>query len=88
MNRVSVNSLMNLVIALTYRPSIFTFQVKSPPEIIKYDIRNGMFEISTEYLVKIKCPMDFTMYPFDTQICPSLITADKNLTYQEEKEIG
>ena len=44
-----------------------------------------MFELSTESYAKIKCDMDFSKYPFDTQRCPFVITADKNLTYQGEK---
>ena len=50
---------------------------------MKYDVRGSMFEWSTESHAEIKCGMDFTMYPFDTQICPFVIIADKNLTYQE-----
>ena len=56
-----------------------------PQHNLKYDIRNGMFELSTESYAKIKCPMYFSMYPFDRQRCPFVITAEKNLTYQEEK---
>ena len=52
---------------------------------LKYDVRSSMFEWSTESHAKIKCDMDFSMYPFDTQRCPFMITADKNLTYQEKR---
>ena len=62
-------------------------QSQSNPNDLKYDVKSNMFEMNTESHAKIKCDMDFSMYPFDLQTCPFLITADQNLTYQEGKTI-
>ena len=60
-------------------------QSQSKPKDLKYDVKTSMFELNTESYAKIKCDMDFSMYPFDSQICPFVITADQNQTYQERK---
>ena len=41
-----------------------------------------MFLLKTKSYAKVKCDMDFGIYPFDTQKCNFVITPDKNLTYQ------
>ena len=50
---------------------------------LKYEMGEGIFLLSTESYAKIKCDMEFALYPFDTQRCTFTITPDKNLTYQE-----
>ena len=49
---------------------------------LKYDMREKMFTLNTESYARIKCDMDFEMYPFDTQMCNFVIIPDKNLTFQ------
>ena len=44
-----------------------------------------MFQLSFDSFAQIKCQMDFSLYPFDTQKCPFAITLDRNLTYQVKK---
>ena len=50
---------------------------------LKYEMGQGIFLLSTESYAKIKCDMEFALYPFDTQRCTFVLTPDKNLTYQE-----
>ena len=50
---------------------------------LKYDVRNGMFELITKSYAMMNCDMDFTLYPFDTQWCYFSMVPEKNLTYQE-----
>ena len=49
---------------------------------LKYNVGDGMFTLSTESYAKIKCEMDFSMYPFETHNCSFLIHRVKNLTYE------
>ena len=52
---------------------------------LKYNVRDGIFTLTTESYAKIKCGMDFSMYPFDTQNCSFVINPVKNLTYEVRK---
>ena len=55
-------------------------------DVMKYDVKTGLFSFWVNYNAKIKCPMDYTLYPFDTQTCQfTMISATKNLTYQVGK---
>ena len=49
---------------------------------MKYDMREKLFSLNTESYARIKCDMDFDLYPYDTQMCNFIIVPDKNLTYQ------
>ena len=37
--------------------------------ILRYDIEDGIFHLTTENYVKVHCKMSFGLYPFDTQTC-------------------
>ena len=50
---------------------------------LKYDSKEGRFEFSGQSWVRMKCDMDFTVYPFDIQSCPFIIIPSRNMTYQE-----
>ena len=50
---------------------------------LKYDVRNGVFNLFTKSYAEINCVMDFSLYPFDTQTCQFFVTAAKSKTYQE-----
>ena len=42
-----------------------------------------MFELWTKSFAEIKCPMDYSLYPFDTQKCRfAMRNIAKNLTYE------
>ena len=49
---------------------------------LKYDVKNGTFQLSTTSFAEIRCDMDFGLYPFDVQECPFAVYLRKNLTYQ------
>lgn len=50
---------------------------------LKYDVRDGVFDLFTKSYAEINCEMDFSLYPFDTQTCKFFITSAKNKRYQE-----
>ena len=47
-----------------------------------YNVGTGFFELFTVSHAKIKCEMDFTLYPFDTQTCWFYMSSSTNLSYQ------
>ena len=47
-----------------------------------YDAVYGVFELFTVSHAKIKCDMDFSLYPFDTQTCWFTMSSSTNLSYQ------
>ena len=50
---------------------------------MKYDVKTGTFSLEMECHADVKCPMDYELYPFDTQTCKfALRSATKNMTYQ------
>ena len=51
--------------------------------VMKYDVKTGVFSFWVHSHAKIKCPMDYTLYPFDSQTCKfSMKSATKNMTFQ------
>lgn len=67
---------------IVFQDGFLEYQNEPSSASLKYDVSNGMFQLSFESYAKIKCQMDFALYPFDTQRCTFVITPDKNLTYQ------
>ena len=56
---------------------------------MKYDVKTGVFSFWVNCHAKIKCPMDYTMYPFDTQTCQfAMKSATKNMTFQVIKSFN
>ena len=51
-----------------------------------YDAVYGVFELFTVSHAKIKCDMDFSLYPFDTQTCWFTMSSSTNLSYQGFKK--
>lgn len=49
---------------------------------LRYNVADGKFHLRTKSYARIKCDMDFGLYPFDTQKCELIIFPKKNLTYQ------
>lgn len=49
---------------------------------LKYDVRNGVFNLFTKSYAEINCVMDFSLYPFDTQTCNFFVSAAKSKRYQ------
>ena len=46
-------------------------------------MKNGMFELWTKSFAEIKCPMDYSLYPFDKQSCTfAMKSTNKNKTYE------
>ena len=46
-------------------------------------MKSGMFELWTKSFAEIKCPMDYALYPFDTQTCRfAMRSTAKNMTYE------
>ena len=54
---------------------------------LRYDIRLGEFRLSTTSYAKIRCDMDFGLYPFDTQRCTFAVIPMLSIDYQEKKII-
>ena len=49
---------------------------------LRYDVRDGIFELVTKSYARMNCQMDFSLYPFDTQRCNFYMVTEKNMTYQ------
>ena len=51
--------------------------------VMKYDVKTGAFSLWMNTYVKVKCPMDYALYPFDIQKCQfTMKSATKNNTFQ------
>ena len=51
--------------------------------VMKYDVRKGTFTLNMKCHARINCPMDYALYPFDTQTCQfALKSATKNMNFQ------
>ena len=51
---------------------------------LMYDIADGSFLLKTFSTVKIRCDMNFRLYPFDTQICEYKMQLKKFIDQQVE----
>ena len=49
---------------------------------LKYDIADGTFLLKTFSHVKMRCRMNFRLYPFDTQTCKFQMTPSKYIGQQ------
>ena len=50
---------------------------------LKYNMKDGKFELWTSTYAKISCQMDYSLYPFDTQECQfKMRSVTKNMTYE------
>ena len=49
-----------------------------------YDVADGTFLLKTFSYVKTRCPMNFRLYPFDTQICEFKMSTKKFMSQQEQ----
>ena len=49
---------------------------------LRYDVRDGIFNLYTKSYAEINCAMDFSLYPFDTQTCKFFVTVPKNMRHQ------
>ena len=53
---------------------------------LRYDVLSGIFQLRTTSYARIRCDMDFKLYPFDTQKCLFTINGLMSTDYQEEKQ--
>ena len=51
---------------------------------LMYDVADGTFLLKTFSYVKTRCPMNFRLYPFDTQICEFKMSTKKFMSQQEQ----
>ena len=49
---------------------------------LTYDVKSGSFNLYAISYAKIKCKMDFYLYPFDEQECRFVLELWKNSSYQ------
>ena len=47
-----------------------------------YDVADGTFLLKTFSYVKTRCPMNFRLYPFDTQTCEFKMSTKKFMSQQ------
>lgn len=55
---------------------------------LKYDLEDGMFSLTTVSHAKIKCEMNFWLYPFDTQTCLFRMRIDKEINQQVQVKVN
>lgn len=50
--------------------------------VLRYDVGDGTFQLSTASYVKLLCDMHFWMYPFDIQPCMVRMRTAKDMSRQ------
>ena len=50
--------------------------------VLRYDVGDGTFQLSTASYVKLLCDMQFWMYPFDIQPCMVRMRTAKDMSRQ------
>ena len=49
---------------------------------LRYDAQSGSFYLFTVSYAKMRCEMEFRLYPFDAQECEFVLDLWKNSSYQ------
>ena len=55
--------------------------------LLWYDVADGSFWLAMFSYGKIHCPMDFTFYPFDTQMCKFVMHGPRNASFEVKFDI-
>ena len=50
--------------------------------LLRYDGEVGIFQLLSVVYAIINCPMEFRLYPFDTQTCQFVVSTEKNIDHQ------
>ena len=53
---------------------------------LRYDVQTGSFLLTTTSYARVRCDMNFRLYPFDTQECRFTINARMNIDYMVETD--